>query len=79
MNMMGAGTAMMKHVMKQKNVDTLPELITQAREMGVRFVACEMCMNIMGLQKEELMEGIDVAGVAEFASISENADATLFI
>ncbi len=79
MNMMGAGTAMMKHVMKQKNVDTLPELITQAREMGVRFVACEMCMNIMGLQKEELMDGIDVAGVAEFASISENADATLFI
>lgn len=79
MNMMGAGTAMMKHVMKQKNVDTLPALIEQAREMGVRFVACEMCMNIMGLRKEELMEGIDVAGVAEFASISENADATLFI
>jgi len=36
-------------------------------------------MNIMGLQREELMEGMDVAGVAEFASISENADATLFI
>ncbi|HOP27007.1 MAG TPA: FAD-dependent oxidoreductase [Candidatus Sabulitectum sp.] len=79
MNMMGAGTAMMKHVMKKKNVETLPELIEQAKGMGVRFVACEMCMNIMGLQREELMEGMDVAGVAEFASISENADATLFI
>lgn len=79
MNMMGAGTAMMKHVMKKKNVETLPELIEQAKEMGVRFVACEMCMNIMGLSREELMDGMEVAGVAEFASISENADATLFI
>lgn len=79
MNMMGAGTAMMKHVMKQKNVETLPALIAQAREMGVRFVACEMCMNIMGLEKEELMDGIEIAGVAEFASISEKSDATLFI
>ncbi|PIE52706.1 pyridine nucleotide-disulfide oxidoreductase [Candidatus Fermentibacteria bacterium] len=79
MNMMGAGPLMMKHVMKQKNVDSLPDLIKQAKEMGVRFVACEMSMNIMGLKREELMDGIDIAGVAEFATISERSDATLFI
>ena len=79
MNMMGAGASMMKHVMKRKNVETLPGLIAQAKDMGVRFVVCEMSMNIMGLKQEEMMEGIEVAGVAEFATISEKSDATLFI
>lgn len=79
MNMMGAGTAMMKHVMKQKNVDSLPRLIEQAKTMGVRFVACEMSMGVMGLHKEELLDGVESAGVAEFAAISERSSATLFI
>ncbi len=79
MNMMGAGTAMMKQVMKQKNIASLPELITQARDMGVRFVACEMAMDMMGLRRDELIDGTESAGVAEFAAISENADVTLFI
>lgn len=79
MNMMGAGTAMMKHVMKKKNVDSLPDLISQAREMGIRFVACEMSMGIMGITRDELMDGMEFAGVADFAATSEKSDATLFI
>lgn len=79
MNMMGAGTAMMKHVMKQKNVDSLPDLINQAMEMGVRFVACEMSMGIMGITRDELMDGMEFAGVTDFAAASEASDATLFI
>ncbi len=79
MHMAGMGTEMMKYVMRSKNVDSLPVLIQQARKMGVRFLACEMAMNVMGIQLEELLEGVETAGVANFASLSEQSSATLFI
>ena len=76
MNMCGAGTAMMKHVMKEQNVTSLPELLKQARELGVRFVACEMAMNVMGITREELIEVDDVAGVASFAEMAKDGGST---
>ncbi len=79
MHMMGMGTAMMKNVMKGKNVDDLPTLIKQARFMGVKLLACEMAMNMMGIQMEELLDGVETAGVANFAALSEKSDTTLFI
>lgn len=79
MHMMGMGTAMMKHVMNSKNVDSLPDLIKQARSMGVKFIACEMAMNVMGISMEELMENVDTAGVANFAALAEKSGTTLFI
>ncbi|MDZ4198661.1 MAG: DsrE/DsrF/DrsH-like family protein, partial [Kiritimatiellia bacterium] len=79
MHMMGMGTALMRHVMRQKRVDSLPEMIRQAQAAGVRFVACSMSMDVMGLKREELMDGIEVGGVAAFLGASEGADMTLFI
>ncbi len=79
MHMMGMGTAMMKHVMKQKSVVSLPEIIAQAQSMGIEFLACEMAMNVMGLKEEELIEGIKITGVANFAALSEQCSTTLFI
>ncbi len=79
MHMMGMGTKMMKGVMKSKNIDDLPTLIKQAQAMGVKLLACEMAMNMMGITKEELLDGIELAGVANFASLSEKSDATMFI
>jgi NADPH-dependent 2,4-dienoyl-CoA reductase/sulfur reductase-like enzyme/peroxiredoxin family protein/TusA-related sulfurtransferase/rhodanese-related sulfurtransferase len=79
MHMMGMGTAMMKHVMASKNVDSLPALIKQAQAMNVKFVACEMAMDVMGIQKEELLDGVDSAGVANFAALAEKSGTTLFI
>ena len=79
MHMAGMGTAMMKHVMSTKGVLPLPELIKQAQGLGVQFVACEMAMNVMGLQKEELLDGVETAGVAEFATLSAKSTTTLFI
>ena len=78
MNMMGMGSAMMKSVMKRKGVLTLPELIQSAREAGVRFIACDMAMDVMGITREELIEIDEVAGVATFAEISRQGG-TLFI
>ena len=79
MNMMGMGSAMMKSVMKRKGVLTLPELIRSAREAGVRFIACDMAMDVMGITREELVEIDEVAGVATFAALAGESSTALFI
>lgn len=79
MNLGGMGTAMMKHVMAKKNVQSLPELIEQARMSGVKLVACTMSMDVMGLTREELLDGIELGGVGLFIGESSESRATLFI
>jgi NADPH-dependent 2,4-dienoyl-CoA reductase/sulfur reductase-like enzyme/peroxiredoxin family protein/rhodanese-related sulfurtransferase/TusA-related sulfurtransferase len=79
MNYMGLGASMMKSVMKKKNVLSLEEQLSSASACGVRFIACTMSMDIMGLRKEELIDGIEYAGVASYLAESENAGITLFI
>ena len=79
MNMMGVGTSMMKHVMKAKNVEGLPDLIAAAQQSGVKLVACTMSMEVMGIQKEELIDGVEPGGVAAFLGESNDANMTLFI
>ena len=79
MHMMGMGTGMMKHVMKMKNIDSLPELMKQAQSLGVEFQVCEMAMNMMGIQEEELIDNVERVGVANFAALSEKSTTTLFI
>lgn len=79
MNMMGMGSMMMKYVMKKKNVQTLPQLIANAREQGVRLVACGMSMDVMGIRKDELIDGVEVGGVVTFLDAAEKSNMTLFI
>jgi peroxiredoxin family protein len=79
MNMAGAGTAMIKGIMKKKNVDSLPDMIRMAQENGVKLQACQMSMDLMGIKKEELIDGIDIVGVASFVAASDDSNATLFI
>jgi peroxiredoxin family protein len=79
MHMAGAGTEMIKMIMKQKNVDSLPVLIETAQQNGVRILACQMSMDLMGIKKEELLDGVEVAGVATFVASSDESNATLFI
>lgn len=79
MHMMGMGTAMMKYVMSQKRVDSLPALMGMARQAGVKLVACTMSMDVMGLKKEELIDGIELGGVAAFLGDADKSNVTLFI
>lgn len=79
MNMLGMGSKMMKGIMKKKNVATLDELIAQAKKSGVRMVACTMSMDVMGIHKEELIDDVEMAGVASYLSAAESADTNLFI
>jgi NADPH-dependent 2,4-dienoyl-CoA reductase/sulfur reductase-like enzyme/peroxiredoxin family protein/rhodanese-related sulfurtransferase/TusA-related sulfurtransferase len=79
MNMAGAGTAMIKGIMKKKNVSPLSELMKSAQENGVVIQACQMSMDLMGIKKEELIDGIDVVGVATMVHASDDSNATMFI
>ncbi|MCR5580189.1 MAG: FAD-dependent oxidoreductase [Pseudobutyrivibrio sp.] len=79
MNMGGMGTKMMKAVMKDKNVSSLEELIKSAMDNGVKIVACTMSMDVMGIRKEELIDGVEFAGVASYLGDAENANVNLFI
>ncbi len=79
MNMGGMGTKMMKMVMKDKNVDSLEALMKQAMFNGVKLVACTMSMDIMGITKEELIDGVEYAGVAAYLGDAEESNVNLFI
>ena len=79
MNMLGMGSAMIKGIMKKKNVASLPELIQSAIDNGVVIEACQMSMDLMGIQKEELIDGIKTVGVATFIHASDESNATIFI
>ena len=79
MHMAGMGTAMMKYVMASQNVASLPEMLQNARAMGVKFIACDMAMGVMGITREELIDVDEVAGVATFIARAKESGPTLFI
>jgi peroxiredoxin family protein len=79
MNMLGAGPAMIKGIMKKKHVDDLDTMIQKAQKAGVRFIACTMSMDLMGIKEEELIDGIEYAGVGTYIASNENAGTTLFV
>lgn len=79
MNMGGLGAKMIRAIMKSKNVDSLEELIQSALDHGVRLVACQMSMDIMGIKQEELIKGVELGGVATFLGSGELSDMSLFI
>ena len=79
MNMMGMGPKMIKHVMKKHNALTLTELIEMAREQDIKLVSCTMTMDLLGLQKEELLHDVHYAGVAAYLADAENGAVNLFI
>ena len=79
MNMLGMGSAMIKGIMKKKNVDDIDTMIAKTQKVGVRFIACTMSMDLMGIKEEELIDGIEYAGVGSYISSNENAGTTLFV
>ncbi|MEN3015237.1 MAG: DsrE/DsrF/DrsH-like family protein [bacterium] len=79
MNFFGIGATMLRNMMREKNVSTLEELMKMAKEIGVKFIACEMSKDVLGIQDEELIEGVESGGVAYFLSHALNSAMTIFI
>ncbi len=79
MNMGGIGRTMMKKRMKSKNVDALDVMINTAIRSDVQMLACQMSMDVMGVNHEELIDGVRVGGVANYLEEAESSNLNLFI
>ena len=79
MNYFGVGAKMLRSMMKEKNVSSLEEMISLARELGVRMIACEMSRDVMGIKESELVAGLESGGVASFLADSLKSRTSLFI
>ena len=79
MNFFGIGAKMIRSVMKKKNIMSLEELMKKAKEAGVNITACTMSMDVMGISKEELIDGINYGGVGQYLGETEKSNNNLFI
>ncbi len=79
MNYFGKGGWMMRMIMKKRGVDSLEAMIQSAKEAGVEFIACQMSMDVMGIKAEELMDGVNIGGVANFLEKTETSGLNLFV
>jgi peroxiredoxin family protein len=75
--MTAAATAMMNSWMKKAKVAKLSELFEMAKEMNVRLIACQMTMDVMGIKKEDLVEGLEIGGAATFLEFASHNAITL--
>ena len=81
MNMGGMGTAMMKSLMKKKNIASVDQMLALAEELGVHIIICEMSMDLMGFKREEMIDyaHLNFGGVAKFVEEALNSKVQLFI
>ena len=79
MHMGGMGTRMMKWRMDTKNLPSLEGLLADAKKAGVRMVACSMSMEAMGITQDELIDGVEIGGVADFLNACNQTQTNLFI
>lgn len=79
MNMGGMGAKMIREVMNNKNIQSLEDLMDAAIKSGVEIVACTMSMDVMGIKKEELIDGITYGGVGYYLGEADDSNINLFI
>jgi peroxiredoxin family protein len=79
MNFLGLGPILMKKVMRDANITTLEELLETAKEQEIRMVACGTSMEVLGLTEDELIDGVEIAGVAAYFEYADDANVNLMI
>lgn len=79
MNMFGLGSRMIQYVMKKKQVDPLAEMIQKAEQLGVKMVACTMSMDVMAIEREELLPSVEIGGVGAYLGDASDSNLNLFI
>lgn len=72
-------TMMMKNTIKKKGVASMEDLRSLCLEADVKFVACQMTVDLFDFKKEDFIEGIDYGGAATFLAFAGEADVSLFI
>jgi peroxiredoxin family protein len=79
MNYFGAGAKIIRKLMRDHEVASVEELVEMAQDLGVRMVACEMTRELLGIRDNELIDGLELGGVATFLGDAGRAKAALFI
>lgn len=79
MHFAGIGPRLMRRVMRAQNVASLEELIATAQEQGIKMIACTMSMDVLGIRADELIDGLEFAGVATYLGEADEANVNLFI
>jgi peroxiredoxin family protein len=79
MNFGGVGRSMLQSMMRDKQVASVDELFDMARQLGVKLIACTMSMDVMGIAREELLDGVEVGGVATFLGDAARSRVSLFV
>ncbi|MDH3347906.1 MAG: DsrE/DsrF/DrsH-like family protein [Desulfobulbaceae bacterium] len=79
MNFGGIGPKLFRYMMKKKNVLQLESLIKMAQEAGVKIIACQMTVDLMGIKSTDLIDGLEPGGVGAFLASASKSNTTLFI
>lgn len=78
--MTGLATLMMKQTIKHKHIASIPDLMTIAKESGVKLWPCQMTMEMMNIKPDELIDGVEApVGAATFLEFASHADITLYV
>jgi NADPH-dependent 2,4-dienoyl-CoA reductase/sulfur reductase-like enzyme/peroxiredoxin family protein/rhodanese-related sulfurtransferase/TusA-related sulfurtransferase len=79
MNFAGMGAKLIRKVMRDKGVDTPARLLQNLIDGGAELIVCQMSMDVMGIRREELIDGVEIGGVATFLGEAHESGTTLFI
>lgn len=74
-----AATWVMNRMMRKQKIPTIGEFLALSRQLNVRLIACTTTMGIMGVKKEELLDGVEMQGAAAFLEYASKAQVTLFV
>jgi peroxiredoxin family protein len=78
-SMQAIATSMMKSMFKKHGVATVGSLLELARESGVKMIACQMSMDVMGIQQSDIMEGVEFGGAATWMDAAAESQVNLFV
>jgi peroxiredoxin family protein len=79
MNFFGIGASMLRTMMKEKNVTSVEDMMAMARDLGVKMIGCTMSMDVMGIEREQLLDDVELGGVAAFMAEAAHARVSLFL
>ena len=72
-------TMMMKDKIKKKGVASIEDLRTACQESGVKFIGCEMTVDLFDFKREDFIDGIEYGGASTFFEFAGNTDICLFV
>ncbi|HAR46910.1 MAG: NADH dehydrogenase [Nitrospirae bacterium GWC2_57_13] len=77
--MTAIATKMMKSMFKKHGVATIGQLLELARESGVKLIACQMTMDVLGIKQSDIIDGVEFGGAATFMDIAADSQISLFV